>query len=1189
MAGNSEIIDSVVDPIAIQQFNDLKAASAAATEQMVIATRAAVALNNATGGSQSFSVFKKNAEAANIAINTIIVNSEKVKAAEDKARAYKADMDEKAMNKYLTLLSKQEAARQAQDAKEVAAAEVKAAKLVAIQESKTARLARIEAEQAAISSRKSSINPVITDDSPTVRFREGVDAPDLGGRKSSVKYQFGSPLSGSVAPEIQAETIALTEQEAALRKNIQLHLELQAELAAIKGEMKLVNTETAVGANQMVGLKQRELETNAAISQNKAVLSQQTKEMISQQGSNASLNASLAKLRLAYDQLSVSEKENVAVGGKMLAEINILDAQTKKAAASQGVHNKEVGNYAIAGEKAEKSTANLGRSFTHAFGQLRQLAYILPGIGLAGIFNLAFEALAKLISELDLFNSVLSVSEMKQKALKDAFASTDYSKAIESTEKLAANLDLAKGGFADSNSVIDEYNNTIGKTFGYVDNLNDAQKGFIDNSDKYIKAIYLEAAANAVLADSSKFAAEMAVANQKIRNDIEDAQNNKFTLSGFLKGGFNAEHSQSENAAKRVADDKKELDENNKKIDESYKNSLQAIENFYKDRNAIIGKKGSAGGDVNGISDIAKLRNDVENAALEHRKLVAQNLINNDKLSYATRIQATKDYYAASKGIADNNEKLATDGIKLSGEQKKKIEEDYSNQLLQLQINRDNQLTTLREKQYKQDQEILKNNIQKQKDLFKSVIDDPNQSFSAKKVALEVFNARSLELIKVNLAEETKEAGKNAESKKIAQQNFDKATLQQANDTAAQKLKILKEELQKEITLSKQSQQDQLYDLQRGANIALQALTDVKDDKENALAVKRSKNLIKEKDFNKQILLLNDQFNIDRIAQELTVQQTTQAIQEGQRDSVLIRSKQDGASASDLAKIKADADKDIDATKNKIAGLKRDAKNADTKYKIDDSKGGKDDFKREFAQDSALAARAVDLAQQAEDAHYQHQIDLLEEKKALIDETAKAQIDGVNNSILSEADKARKVNIINAQAAQQKSKIDAQERKAKTDQARFDKEAGIAKIIISTAVAVVEALPNVVLAAVVGALGAAELAVAVSTPLPKFATGTHNSPEGFAHVGERGPELRIDPSGQMSLTPGTDTITYLEKGTQIIPNHMIRPEKLNYTGGQQVPWREVIAAIGRNKPEAQKRPVIRIQVNNDSLVKQMTR
>src|ERR1051325_2908002 len=98
MAGNSEIIDSVVDPIAIKQFNELKAASAEATEQMVIATKAAIALNNATGGSQSFAVFKKNAEASNAAVNTIIVNSQKAQQAEEKARQYKADMDEKALN-----------------------------------------------------------------------------------------------------------------------------------------------------------------------------------------------------------------------------------------------------------------------------------------------------------------------------------------------------------------------------------------------------------------------------------------------------------------------------------------------------------------------------------------------------------------------------------------------------------------------------------------------------------------------------------------------------------------------------------------------------------------------------------------------------------------------------------------------------------------------------------------------------------------------------------------------------------------------------------------------------------------------------------------------------------------------------------------------------------------------------------
>lgn len=58
-----------------------------------------------------------------------------------------------------------------------------------------------------------------------------------------------------------------------------------------------------------------------------------------------------------------------------------------------------------------QSTSRLGGGLSGSFGYLRQIAYILPGIGIAGIFNLAFEGIAKAANELGVFNSRLTVAE----------------------------------------------------------------------------------------------------------------------------------------------------------------------------------------------------------------------------------------------------------------------------------------------------------------------------------------------------------------------------------------------------------------------------------------------------------------------------------------------------------------------------------------------------------------------------------------------------------------------------------------------------------------------------------------------------------------------------------------------------------------------------------------------------------
>lgn len=71
--------------------------------------------------------------------------------------------------------------------------------------------------------------------------------------------------------------------------------------------------------------------------------------------------------------------------------------------------------------------ANIGRSLTRGLGYLRTLAYVLPGIGIAGIFNLLFEGLGKL------FTSTQQLSEL-QKSLNDVYKDSNKSIADQTTQ-----------------------------------------------------------------------------------------------------------------------------------------------------------------------------------------------------------------------------------------------------------------------------------------------------------------------------------------------------------------------------------------------------------------------------------------------------------------------------------------------------------------------------------------------------------------------------------------------------------------------------------------------------------------------------------------------------------------------------------------------------------------------------------
>jgi len=114
-----------------------------------------------------------------------------------------------------------------------------------------------------------------------------------------------------------------------------------------------------------------------------------------------------------------------------------------------------------------------------------------------------------------------------------------------------------------------------------------------------------------------------------------------------------------------------------------------------------------------------------------------------------------------------------------------------------------------------------------------------------------------------------------------------------------------------------------------------------------------------------------------------------------------------------------------------------------------------------------------------------------------------------------------------------------------------------------------------------------QLGTVIETPIPKYAKGTDNSPQGLAYVGEQGTEGRINPDGSFELTPDKTTLTYLEKGTKIIPHHqlvsmMAKPDKVNYAGASQVPWSELMDETRQNGKRIEK--AIKSQMVNSAVM-----
>lgn len=169
----------------------------------------------------------------------------------------------------------------------------------------------------------------------------------------------------------------------------------------------------------------------------------------------------------------------------------------------------------------------------------------------------------------------------------------------------------------------------------------------------------------------------------------------------------------------------------------------------------------------------------------------------------------------------------------------------------------------------------------------------------------------------------------------------------------------------------------------------------------------------------------------------------------------------------------------------------------------------------------------------------QEQIDALEEKK-------QKDIEVANQSIANATERANAIAVIEARAGAERERLERRKRQLDQERARYERLKNIADIIQSTAVAVVNALgskpwtpANIAIAAAVGAIGAAQIARVLATPIPKFYGGKskeHNY-EGPAWVDDGGkPEAILRQDGSVEIGGNKPRITYLKRGDVVLPD-----------------------------------------------------
>lgn len=174
---------------------------------------------------------------------------------------------------------------------------------------------------------------------------------------------------------------------------------------------------------------------------------------------------------------------------------------------------------------------------------------------------------------------------------------------------------------------------------------------------------------------------------------------------------------------------------------------------------------------------------------------------------------------------------------------------------------------------------------------------------------------------------------------------------------------------------------------------------------------------------------------------------------------------------------------------------------------------------------------------------YDAQIDKIEEEQDANDEKYDKDVERVDklaeSGAISEEEAEARKRAAKSLTEAKNAELEKQKQEMARKQAIWEKATSVAQAGIATALAITEALPNIPLSIVIGAMGAIQVATILATPIPSYAEGTKGNdrhPGGTALVGDAGKHEVIMYSGKAWITPATPTLVDIPKGAQVFPD-----------------------------------------------------
>lgn len=390
------------------------------------------------------------------------------------------------------------------------------------------------------------------------------------------------------------------------------------------------------------------------------------------------------------------------------------------------------------------------------------------------------------------------------------------------------------------------------------------------------------------------------------------------------------------------------------------------------------------------------------------------------------------------------------------------------------------------------------------------------------------------------------ELDKALKAKKISQQRYDilKAELDKAYEDRANAIHLESVEEAKKINEDYEKHQQELKQK------ALEALQKQHEEELSQLNAENSQYLetLRKRYLGELALAKGNEQEVERIKKDYAIQVATiqiqQAIEVTKKTIELLELELQAEGIS--AESREEIAKKLAAEKMKLNKLVLDSAENALEQETETEKKTWDQQLKDWIDHNQkyidVATEGIARVSELMTSIYDGQISKVQE---LIDEEQKRYEAEVNHiewladrgAITTEEAEIRKRDAAEATAKKQEA-LEKKKSALEYKKAIVEKANSVAQAIIATALAVTEALPNIPLSILVGALGAAQVATILAQPIKAYAEGTkgHPHPGGLAVVGDANRAELVMYGKRAWITPDSPTLVDLPKGAEVMPD-----------------------------------------------------